>query len=445
MGTTNHRRKRSWSLAAWLVVLISLRIAPWAQDTGKTIRHHKIAEDSVIPQELAQAEAAIEKKDYAMAEPLLHKVAAGDPNNYQAWFDLGFVYHALGKPEDSIAAYRKSVAAKPDVFESNLNLGISLAGAEQPDAEQYLRAATKLKPTTRTEEGKEQAWLALGHVLEAGKPEEALDAYRQAAGLQPKDLEPHLSAAVLLEKTGHFADAAQEYRLVLTLQPSSADALTGLANLYMRGQKYPEALEALRQLVNLHPDDAGAHMQLGRMLETAGQNDDAIAELQAAVKLDAKDAGAKRDLAELYVKSGKNDQAEALYQSLLASRPDDPELCDELGKALLRQKKYGDAQQQFLLAVKLKPDFAEAYGDLGFAAAENKAYELAIWALDSRARILPDIPVTFFVRASAYDHLRNYKKASENYHRFLAVANGKYPDQEWQATHRLIAIEPKKK
>jgi hypothetical protein len=49
------------------------------------------------------------------------------------------------------------------------------------------------------------------------------------------------------------------------------------------------------------------------------------------------------------------------------------------------------------------------------------------------------------VRASAYDHLRDYKKAAENYHQFLKVANGKYPDQEWQATHRLIAIEPKKK
>jgi hypothetical protein len=34
--------------------------------------------------------------------------------------------------------------------------------------------------------------------------------------------------------------------------------------------------------------------------------------------------------------------------------------------------------------------------------------------------------------------------AAQNYHRFLEVANGEYPDQEWQARHRLIAIEPKK-
>ena len=63
-----------------------------------------------------QAEEAIQKQDYVAAEPLLQKVVDRDPNNYVAWFDLGFVQNALGKVDGSIAAYRKSVAAKPDVL-----------------------------------------------------------------------------------------------------------------------------------------------------------------------------------------------------------------------------------------------------------------------------------------------------------------------------------------
>ena len=78
------------------------------------------------------------------------------------------------------------------------------------------------------------------------------------------------------------------------------------------------------------------------------------------------------------------------------------------------------------------------------AASENKNYALAIKAADARAKYLPEVPVSYFLRASAYDHLRDYKRAAENYHKFLEVANGKYPDQEWQAQHRLIAIQPKK-
>jgi tetratricopeptide (TPR) repeat protein len=417
-----------------------------AQNTGKTVRHHQVTEqDPNFPPELAQAEVCIEKKDYAGAEPLLQKVVTVNPGNYQAWFDLGFVYHGLERTDDSLAAYRKSVTAKPDVFESNLNLGLSLATAHQPDAEIYLRAATRLKPTSNVDEGKSRAWLSLGHVLEVGKPEEAIEAYRQSALLQPKDPEPHLSAGPLLEKEGRFADAELEYKQVLALDPKSADALTGLANLYMRGRRFPEAAEVLHKLLALRPDDASAHMQLGRMLAAAGKNDDAIAELQAGLKLAPNDASLQRDLADLYATAKKYDQAQALYLTLLQAQPHDVDLHEGLGKVYLQQRKLPEAEKEFLAVVKLKPDFGAAYGDLAAAAEANKDYELAIKAADARAKFLPEIPMSFFLRASAYDHLRDYKNAATNYHHFLEADNGKLPDQEWQARHRLIAIEPKKK
>ena len=129
---------------------------------------------------------------------------------------------------------------------------------------------------------------------------------------------------------------------------------------------------------------------------------------------------------------------------MLATHPDNAQLHQYLGITLLKERKFPEAQQELLTAVKLKPDLGEAYGDLATAAVENKNYELAIKAADARAKFLPEIPVSYFLRASAYDHLRNYKLAAQNYHRFLEVANGAYPDQEWQARHRLIAIEPKK-
>jgi tetratricopeptide (TPR) repeat protein len=116
-----------------------------------------------------------------------------------------------------------------------------------------------------------------------------------------------------------------------------------------------------------------------------------------------------------------------------------------LGRALLLQKKFPEAQQEFLAAVRLKRDLPDTYIDLAFAASENKNYELAIRALNGRAMLNADMPaICYFLRASAYDHLRDYKQASADYHLFLNSAAGKYPDQEWQARHRLIAIEPKK-
>jgi tetratricopeptide (TPR) repeat protein len=409
--------------------------------------HHIQVEDEdsqTQPTELSQAETAIDKRDYAAAEPLLRKVVDREPASYVGWFDLGFVENALGKLDESIVAYRKSVAAKPDVFESNLNLGLQLAKTAQPDAEQFLRAATRLKPTSHVAEGHYRAWLSLGETIEKSKPEEALVAYQHAAALQPKEAESHLSAGLLLERENNYAQAEQEYKQALELDSRSTDAVMGLANIYMHGRRFPEAEEYLRKLLAANADSAVVHIQLARVLAAEGNTKAAIPEMEAGVKLAPGDESALRELGNLYGSDGKNDLAEAVRRKLLAAHPNEAELHRELGQDLLRQKKFQEAQQEFAAAVKIKPDFGIAYGDLAFAAGENKDYALVIRALDARLKLLPEIPITYFMRASAYDHLRDFKNAAANYRLFLKTADGKYPDQEWQAKHRLIAIEPKK-
>jgi len=434
-----------------VILLITLTGSAFAQ-THTTVRHRReLVEDQ--PAEIAQAEDAIQKNDFSGAETLLRKAIDKDPNNYQAWFDLGFVLNRLARPDESIAAYRKSVTAKPDVFESNLNLGLMLVRANNPEAEQFLRSATALKPTDHVEEGQARAWLALARLLENKNTEEALQAYRKASELTPKDPEPHLSAALLHERQKEFSDAESEYKKAMALNSHSDDsrstdsqAVIGLTNIYMKSGRLDQAEPLLRQLAIQRPDDAGIHLQLGRVLDAEGKKDDAITELQIALKLSPSDADAQRELADLYASAGKNDLAEGAYRALVAAQPRDPELHRGLGKALLLQKKFPEAQEEFLIAVRLKRDSPDVYVDLAFAANENKNYELTIRALNGRSTLGAEMPpICFFLRASAYDHLRDYKQAALDYHHFLEVGKGKYPDQEWQATHRLIAIEPKKR
>jgi Flp pilus assembly protein TadD len=453
------KRPRLKTILPILLCASTLSASAFGQ-TQTTVRHYKERVDDTPP-EIAQAEDAIQKNDFAGAETLLKKALDKDPKNYQAWFDLGFVLNHQGRVEDSIHAYRQSVAAKPDVFESNLNLGLMLVRYNSPEAEQFLRAATTLKPTDHVEEGQARAWLALAHLLENTKPSEALQAYAKASELTPKDPEPHLSAGLLHERQKEFSDAEAEYKQALALDPHSKDpqntdpqkqdsqsteAAIGLTNIYMKSNRLGDAEPLLRRLAAERPDDAGIHLQLGRVLAAEGKKDDAIAEFQTALKLAPADADAQREIADFYSSAGKNDLAEAAYRALLKTQPNDAELHRGLGHALLLQKKFPEAQQEFLTALRLKRDSPDVYVDLAFAASENKNYELTIRALNGRTLLNADLPpICFFLRASAYDHLRDYKQASLDYHHFLEVANGKYPDQEWQSTHRLIAIEPKKR
>jgi tetratricopeptide (TPR) repeat protein len=85
----------------------------------------------------------------------------------------------------------------------------------------------------------------------------------------------------------------------------------------------------------------------------------------------------------------------------------------------------------------------DAYGNLAIVAAANKNYTLTLRALDDRAKYVPETQGTYFLRATTFDNLKDVPKAVEYYQKFLAVDDGKFPDQEWQARHRLIALDPK--
>jgi Flp pilus assembly protein TadD len=430
----------------WLVLAGLIAVLPplSAQMAGQTVRHHRVEEqDPYLVPAVIQAEKAIDIRDFVSAENKLKHVVSDDDQNYRAWFDLGYVYTATKRDAEAIEAYRKSIAAKADLFESNLNLGILLGEAGSPEAETYLRAATKLKPSGFPEQGLERAWLSLAHVLENKSPEEAFAGYREAAKLRPNDPEPHLAAGLLLEKQNRFADAEREYQQALELDPKSVEGMAGLVNVYTRAQRLPEAEKMLRRYLELNPENQTAHVQLGRVLAARSDPAGARAEYEAALKLAPGDLQAQRELADLDVAADRYREAAQRYQALVQRNPSDSGLHYALGNALLHARDFPAAQQVLIETVKLKPDMGQAYGDLAVVAAENKNYELAIRALDARAKYLPETPGTYFLRATSYDNLKASKQAAENYRQFLAVAQGKYPDQEWQARHRLIAIDPK--
>jgi len=435
-------------IAAFVLTLAITLMSPcaFAQESKPTIRHHRVEEPSqdTAPPEIAQAEAAMQRNDFPAAEALLQKAVAANPNDYRAWFDLGYVYNATQRSAEAIDAYRKAVAAKPDVFESNLNLGLLLAkSGDNAEAAKYLQAATQLKPTDHPEASLARAWQALGRVEESTAPQQALAAYAEAAKVSPTDPEPHLAAAALLVRQKDLAGAAREYQAAADVDSKSNTALAGLVDVSVAQKKYADAEATLRKLVASDPQNTAAHLQLGRVLLAEGKNGEAADELHTALQANPGDPRAALELGTVYVKAGKDAEAEQQFRTAEQKLPQDPEVHFALGSVLMYEKKYPESQQELLMAVKLKPDLADAYGNLAIVAAENKNYTLALQALDIRAKFLPETPATYFLRANTFDNLKAIPQAVEYYQRFLAIDDGKFPDQEWQARHRLIAIDPK--
>ncbi len=433
-------------LTAGLFCIVNLPCVH-AQQSPPTIRHHRVEEPAPEPTsapEVEPAEAAMQKEDFTTAEALLQKAVAAKPGDFRAWFDLGYVYNALQRPGDAVAAYRKSVAAKPDVFESNLNLGLVLAKqGNNAESAKYLKAATQLKPSAHPQESLARAWQALGRVQEQSDPQSAIVAFAEAAKFAPNDPGPRLATAALLQKQGNLDAAAREYQAAAELDPHSTEALSGLANVLIAQKKYSGAETALRKDLATDPQNITAQVQLARVLAAEGRNDDAAQALRSASQAAPNDPHAALELGTLDAKAGNNAQAEQELRFAVQKLPQDAAAHFALGSLLMAEKKFPEAQQELIATIRLKPNMGEAYGNLAVVAAENKNYPMTLQALDDRAKYLPETPATYFLRATTFDSLKAVPQAVEYYQRFLATDDGKFPDQEWQARHRLIALDPK--
>jgi tetratricopeptide (TPR) repeat protein len=389
---------------------------------------------------LKDAESLLQKQQYSQAEGKLQALTATQAENPQAWFDLGFAQSHLGNPTDAIASYKRAVALDPKWFEAQQNLGLALAkSGDLTAAASALKFAVTLKPTVGGQQALAAAWLSLAQVTEESAPQESLAAYQKATELDPANFDAQLGVARMAERSGNTAAAEQQYLKLAAA--GSNDSIEQLIGLYLRQKRFTEAETWLHKYVAANPENAAAQLQLGKLQAAEGKTQEAIATLEPLYKA-SPDPKVARDLASLYLETKQYPAAADLLRPLIQQSPTDAQLHLDYGTALMHQLKYSEAQTVLLKAVQLNPNLVQAYSDLAYAAEQNKNYELTIRVLDGRAKLQPETPATYFLRATAYDNLRMYKPAAANYKLFLGVAAGKFPDQEFQARHRLKAILP---
>jgi tetratricopeptide (TPR) repeat protein len=424
-----------------IALLASLALPTLAQTRPSHKAHpQSAAEDDRAANALKEAESLLQKQQYQQAEEKLQTIVTQQQENPQAWFDLGFAQSHQGKTTEAIAAYKKATQLDPKWFEAQQNLGLALAkSGDLNAAASALKTAVALKPIIGGQQALAAAWLSLAQVTEENAPQESLAAYQKAVELDPTNSEAQLGSSRMAERAGNTAAAEQQYLKLAAA--GNNDSIERLVSLYLKQKRFADAESWMHKYISANPQNSAAQLQLGKLQAAEGKTQEAIATLEPLYKA-SPDPRIARDLANLYLETKQYPAAADLLRPLIVQSPADAQLHLDYGTALMHQLKYAEAQAVLLKAVQLKPDLVEAYSDLAYAAEQNKNYELTIRVLDARAKLQPETPATLFLRATAYDNLRMYKPAAANYKLFLAAAGGKFPDQEFQARHRLKAILP---
>jgi tetratricopeptide (TPR) repeat protein len=393
-----------------------------------------------IPDPLTEAESAIADQHFPAAANRLDVYLSAHPDSARALFDRGYVADAQKQTANAESWYRKAIAADPKQFESRLALGLILAAKNDPGAREQLDAAVQLEPNPPNPVAKAQADRALARLIRSSDPTGARDALVAALQLTPETPDDTLLAAEIAAAAGNEDLAEQAYRRVLDANPNSSEASAGLAHLYMGEKKYAEAQPLVEAALRRDPDDPALNAQLAAILSAQGKQADALTLLEKLHQLQPHSASVTGMLADAEFQAGNLDKADALFQQLLAAEPSDASLLDARGQILIRQQHYDDALASFHKAAAARPDDIDAWSGIAFADSELHLYADELQALSTRSKFAPDNPTCLFLRATAYDNLHQTQAAADYYHRFLTAAQGKFPDQEWQAKHRLTAL-----
>jgi tetratricopeptide (TPR) repeat protein len=411
--------------------------------------------ENALSQQIAEAETALEKQDYKTAEAKLKALIADSPANAKdgrIQYDLGFAEERTGEEADAAKAYETSIAALPGFAEPQIALGLLDARADRNEkAHQELLIAAKT--TNASPELRGRAFRALAHLDQFNHAADAQDELLAALKLTPETPDDVLLGAELAERSGDPADAEKAYRRALKLLPSDVDATTGLAHVLQQQGKNAEADSLLTTALKDHPNDPGLVAKTASLYATEGKLKQAIPLLE---QLRASDPGIAQNqpttllLAHMYAADGQQTAAEKLYKSLLVAQPNSPTLLDDLGTAQVMQQHYAEGETTLSQAASMREQFhddklwAETETHLAFAASKNNDPKTCLQALTARATVLPNAAYPLFLQAISHDSLHQFKEAKESYKAFLALADSKFPTEEFQARHRLVALQNEK-
>ncbi|OAB62970.1 hypothetical protein AY599_14290 [Leptolyngbya valderiana BDU 20041] len=161
-------------------------------------------------------------------------------------------YHQGGNWDDAERLYRLVLQKNPQNFEAWLNLGMLYVSTDRPrDAIAAFRSATELDHSQGT------TYYGLGLVWERlNQRDRALDAYQQAIDRDPTLLDAYNNLGNLYYRSGQFDRAESLYRQAVSLNPQHFGSLLNLGNAFVTQRRLEDAIALYETAVDAHSNNS---------------------------------------------------------------------------------------------------------------------------------------------------------------------------------------------
>jgi len=188
----------------------------------------------------------------------------------------------------------------------------------------------------------------------------------------------HNNYGALLERKGRLEEAMQHYRAALAIDPRDATARKNLGNLLIELKQPAEAAAGLQGLVQEAPGYAAGQNRLGVALAKAGKREEGLPHLRRAVELEPADPRWREDLVVALLMDRKEAEAIPLLDAALAGQASTVEDRYLLGVARDQLGEFELAATAFEAALAIDPKHAHTLNRLGIVRARQGRLDEAV-------------------------------------------------------------------
>lgn len=280
---------------------------------------------------LGQLETRREK--YNMALDYFGQLLAGAPQAFQAAEAIVGVYLLQKQYGNAMAFCDKLLEGGPNPGAYDLKARVEAARGKLAKAEALFFKAKEIEPRWR------DPYQMVGAMyLRAGKPEVAVQKFKQALKESPENIGNAYVLGMLYQEQGKIEEAAEMYEYVLERDMNFLPAVNNLAYLY--ADSYTEK-DKLNRALSLALRAAGRSSSatldtLGWVYFKTGNSSMALSTLLRAMEMDNEDPVIILHLAQVHAAMGAVDQARSLAEKVVDFGDDVPEKkkAEELLKSL---------------------------------------------------------------------------------------------------------------
>ncbi len=208
------------------------------------------------------------------------------------------------------------------------------------------------------------------------------------------------------QKNGDYKTAESKYKEAAEIEPKNVQIQYSLGVLYLNKNQFRKAVKQFERALELDPSNGNAYLGLGNAYKQLGDEAKAAAAYRVAAEYNGSNDGGDYALAaNSAFHAGAYPEAVRLYKLAISIDPTIPEYHFNLGAAYSQMKEHASAIQAYEAAIDLRSDYTDAYYNLAVSFSDAKEYQEVKRLGEKLIALDPDDGYGYLIMAVYYNRI----------------------------------------